>query len=196
MNYLLLIFGWVGYGALHSLLASGTVKNAIQGQITWLATYYRLAYNVFALLSLLLLLYFQSRIDRVVLMQPTPATHWVGIGMTGLGLVILFLALRQYDLSEFSGLDALKGRENKKGKLTTRGLSAIVRHPLYTGTLFVLWGLWVYDATLSSLIMAFFLSAYIRVGIYFEEKKLIREFGDEYRNYQKQVPMLFPTLLN
>jgi protein-S-isoprenylcysteine O-methyltransferase Ste14 len=130
-----------------------------------------------------------------VLVESNPALSWTGIIVVGLGLLIILLALRQYNLAEFSGLDAFRKREGKGGKLAIHGLSGRVRHPLYTGMLLVLWGFWFYDSTLSSFIMALFLSGYIRIGIYFEERKLIREFGNEYRNYQKQVPMLFPTII-
>lgn len=197
MDYLLLIIGWVSYGLLHSFLASNRTKEVIQSAIPGLAPYYRLAYNIFAILSLLLLLLFQSRIDKLALFESSKAFSWIGISTIGLGLGIILIALRQYDLSEFSGLNAFRhGQKREEGKLATHGLSALVRHPLYTGTLFVLWGLWIYDSTLSSFITAFFLSGYIRVGIYYEELKLVREFGDAYRNYQKQVPMLFPSLFN
>lgn len=195
MDYLLLIIGWVTYGALHSLLASHRSKNTLQSWIPGLAPYYRISYNIFAILSLFLLLYLQSHIERLLLIEPNSVLFWTGAGMVVIGLGIILLALQQYNLSEFSGLDAFKKHKNKGSKLAIHGLSGKVRHPLYTGTLLVLWGLWVYDSTLSGLIMALFLSGYIRIGIYFEEQKLIREFGEEYKNYQKQVPMLFPTIL-
>ncbi|WP_332369713.1 hypothetical protein [Spirosoma telluris] len=35
--------------------------------------------------------------------------------------------------------------------------------------------------------------AYLRVGIYFEERKLVKTFGEDYVRYQLQVPMLFPN---
>ena len=118
----------------------------------------------------------------------------LGGSLTGIGLGIILLALRQYDLAEFAGTDAFQTKTPARSRLKTSGLSGIVRHPLYTGTLLFLWGLWLLDASLSTLIMAACLSAYIRVGIYFEEKKLLREFGREYARYRQRVPMLFPSL--
>ncbi len=35
---------------------------------------------------------------------------------------------------------------------------------------------------------------YVRIGIYFEEKKLVKEFGDIYNKYKLQVPMLIPKI--
>ena len=34
----------------------------------------------------------------------------------------------------------------------------------------------------------------ILVGIRFEERSLLESFGDDYRRYQQQVPMLIPSL--
>ncbi len=37
-------------------------------------------------------------------------------------------------------------------------------------------------------------TAYILVGILFEERKLIAAFGDQYATYREQTPMLIPGL--
>jgi protein-S-isoprenylcysteine O-methyltransferase Ste14 len=55
--------------------------------------------------------------------------------------------------------------------------------------------MWGYFLTLplpSTLLMVVVLSLYIRIGIYFEEQKLIQEFGEQYETYRKKVPMLWP----
>jgi protein-S-isoprenylcysteine O-methyltransferase Ste14 len=38
------------------------------------------------------------------------------------------------------------------------------------------------------------LSIYILVGAYFEERKLLVEFGDAYSEYRQRTPMLIPGL--
>jgi protein-S-isoprenylcysteine O-methyltransferase Ste14 len=35
-------------------------------------------------------------------------------------------------------------------------------------------------------------TAYFYIGSYYEEKKMVRLFGDDYRNYQLNVPRIFP----
>jgi protein-S-isoprenylcysteine O-methyltransferase Ste14 len=37
---------------------------------------------------------------------------------------------------------------------------------------------------------------YIPIGIYFEEKKLIKMYGDQYVEYKKRVPAIFPNALS
>ena len=36
------------------------------------------------------------------------------------------------------------------------------------------------------------LSIYLYVGTFFEERRLVAEFGDDYGEYQRQVPRLIP----
>ncbi len=76
--------------------------------------------------------------------------------------------------------------------LNTGGLNSYVRHPLYFGSLLLIWGLLIERATLAMLIAALLLTVYLYVGAKLEEQKLVRAFGKAYRSYQQRVPMLIP----
>lgn len=65
-----------------------------------------------------------------------------------------------------------------------------VRHPLYAGLMLSLWAVPV--MTVGRLLFALGLSSYILVGIAFEERDLLRRFGERYRAYREQVGMLVP----
>jgi protein-S-isoprenylcysteine O-methyltransferase Ste14 len=38
------------------------------------------------------------------------------------------------------------------------------------------------------------IAIYLPIGIIFEEQKLVKEYGDRYKKYQKEVPMLIPKI--
>jgi protein-S-isoprenylcysteine O-methyltransferase Ste14 len=46
--------------------------------------------------------------------------------------------------------------------------------------------------TVGHLVFALGMTGYLLVGMHFEERDLVRTFGDEYRAYQQRVPALFP----
>ncbi len=70
-------------------------------------------------------------------------------------------------------------------------LYKIVRHPMQLG---VLIGIWVTPhMTVGHLMMAGGLSLYIAVGLFFEERDLIRSFGEQYRDYRARTPAVFPS---
>lgn len=44
------------------------------------------------------------------------------------------------------------------------------------------------------LLLASGMTAYVLIGLYFEERDLVRNFGERYRAYQKSTPKLIPLL--
>ena len=79
-------------------------------------------------------------------------------------------------------------------ELKVEGIHRFVRHPLYSGTILFVWGLFFIFPTLSNLIAVVLLTLYVLIGISFEEKKLKKEFGSKYETYIIDVPMLIPRL--
>ena len=71
-------------------------------------------------------------------------------------------------------------------------LYRFVRHPLYTGLLIGFWAVPVMTA--GRLLFALGLSAYVLIGVAFEERDLLRQFGERYRAYREQVGMFAPRL--
>ncbi|MEP1472316.1 MAG: isoprenylcysteine carboxylmethyltransferase family protein [Halieaceae bacterium] len=70
---------------------------------------------------------------------------------------------------------------------------SLVRHPIQTGV--VIGMLATPDMTVSRAVLAGGMLAYVAIGLYFEERDLVSEFGDTYRDYRQRVPALFPALL-
>ena len=63
------------------------------------------------------------------------------------------------------------------------------RHPMMLGVLVGLWS--VPDMSVSHFILALFMSIYIYVGVLFEEEDLVRDFGDTYQQYRKEIGSFF-----
>jgi protein-S-isoprenylcysteine O-methyltransferase Ste14 len=96
--------------------------------------------------------------------------------------------------TDLSGIDALTEKKTVL-HLETTGIHALVRHPLYTVTIAFVWSLFLWQPLLSNLISCICITLYTRIGIYFEEKKLIKQFGKDYQLYQVSVPMLIPKFI-
>ncbi len=85
------------------------------------------------------------------------------------------------------------GREMAAPAFRTPLLYRYVRHPLYLGILLSLWSVPVMTA--GHLAFSLGASSYIFVGIWFEERDLVADFGERYRRYRSEVGMLVPHAL-
>jgi protein-S-isoprenylcysteine O-methyltransferase Ste14 len=85
---------------------------------------------------------------------------------------------------------AMRGKTITAVPLAIRGPYRWVRHPIYA---FVLVMLWSYpDLTADRLLLNATWTIWIFVGTILEERDLVAAFGQPYREYQRQVPMLLP----
>jgi methanethiol S-methyltransferase len=176
---------WVSYGIVHSVLASDSVKKVFNTK------YYRLIYNLIAIVLLIPILYFQLTVESKRLMEDSIFNQLLGGIMMSAGIFMMYISIRGYASREFLGLDF---DHKEPDMLKTDGLSEFIRHPLYTGTLLFFWGTFGFFSTEIFLTTALFITIYVRIGIHFEEKKLVRVYGKQYEEYRKKVPMLIPRL--
>ncbi|MDF9800411.1 protein-S-isoprenylcysteine O-methyltransferase Ste14 [Catalinimonas alkaloidigena] len=190
--YLILILLWIVYFALHSLLAAHQVKGFLKNKMGQSARYYRLLYNIFAIVSILPVLFYNALISTKVLipLDWKDIVSFLGLALSIYGVIVMRLAFRQYSFKEFLGLKQLKSDEAEP--LNTEGILGVVRHPLYFGGLLIIIGFWLFAPTMANLITVIMLVLYILVGIRFEERKLVTQYGEAYKKYQEDVPMIFP----
>ncbi|MDF1643301.1 MAG: isoprenylcysteine carboxylmethyltransferase family protein [Pseudomonadales bacterium] len=114
-----------------------------------------------------------------------------------LGWAFLLIATFMLNHFELFGLsqtfNLLTGKPKAKSQLRMPGFYRIVRHPIQTG---VLIGMWALPAsTTSHLLFAGGITIYIFVGLYFEEKDLVQEFGGSYVKYMKRVKRVIPFVV-
>lgn len=83
-----------------------------------------------------------------------------------------------------------RGHIETPDTFSTPALYKYSRHPMYVGILIVLWA--TPTMNLGHLVLASVWSIYVCVGIYFEEKDLVRQFGTQYLEYQRNVSKLLP----
>jgi methanethiol S-methyltransferase len=182
------------YGLIHSLLASFQAKAQARhwfGPAT--ERWFRLAYNLIALVTLLPVLALPVLlIDQPLYRIPFP---WILLTLTlqALAGVVLLVGIKQTGSSSFIGFRQLLVPEDTiPPRLVTDGLYRYVRHPLYSAGLVILWLTPVMTCNLLALDIG--LTVYILIGAYFEERKLQREFGATYTEYKSRTPMLIPGL--
>ena len=108
-----------------------------------------------------------------------------------LGWGVLLLATFLINHFELFGLrQAFLGAEAPAAQFRTPLLYRYVRHPIYLGFVLGMWATPVMSA--GHLLFAAGGTGYILIGIFFEERDLVAQFGDEYRRYRAQVGMLIP----
>ncbi len=182
--YFLLTAGWVVYFVLHSTLASEVVKKIfLVGART-----YRLLYSIFSIVSLAGLLVLNGSIPSDYFFLSEGIVRYISLMLTTFGVMLIQLSFRYYDLKSFLGL-ADEGKE-----LRMDGLLKYLRHPIYAGLIMVTLGFFLFIPNLPTLISCLCIFAYLPVGIYLEEKKLLIAFGDAYRRYKEQVPAILPRI--
>lgn len=196
------VISFVLWAALHSLTAASGPKSVVRrlmGEHAYEGLY-RLAYNLFSLVTFLPILYLlATQVPKTPLWAiPRPFNLLANLLQLA-GLLGLAISLLQTDIWDFAGLrQAMQFLSNNPHptappKLVTGGTYALVRHPLYFFSLIVLWFNPV--VTLDVFIFNVLSTLYFGIGSRYEEKRLETFFGDAYRQYKRRVPYLLPLKL-
>ncbi len=189
MQYFWLSFFWILYFILHSVLAATQVKKKIQS-LGVSVRIYRFVYNILAAILLLPIVYYLAVIPFEFAFIPSLSVKFLGLALGLSGALIAKRAFASYNTRAFLGL----GDMQKEDEFTVSGLLQYVRHPLYSATILMVSGYFLYQPKWSVGVSAFLVVLYIFIGIQFEERKLIHQFGRRYLDYKKSTPMLIPRI--
>ena len=155
----------------------------------------RSTYVLAATAALALLLWQWQPIPEPIVwrVESAAVTQLLGI-VFWFGWALLLLSTFLINHFELFGLrqvfSRLTGREIPAAQFRTPFVYRYVRHPIYLGFLLAFWAAPVMTA--GHLLFSIATTGYILIGIWFEERDLVAQFGERYRAYRAQVGMLLP----
>jgi protein-S-isoprenylcysteine O-methyltransferase Ste14 len=170
----------------HSLMVRQRVKDRFNKTypLEWFPAWYAIVSGI----TLVCTVFFWQQAGAVLFLPP----FWVKIVMNG----FMFFALAGF----LWGVKSLSGNplgiesktENRSDELLLQftGPYRLVRHPLYFFSLVLIWSTTV--ITVDRLLFNVIWTIWIFLGTWFEEKDLVRFFGQDYMVYQQQTPMIIP----
>jgi methanethiol S-methyltransferase len=155
----------------------------------------RSTYVLISSLLLGLICWKWQAIPTVVWDVSSPVFRPLLLAMFGLGWLILLFSTFMINHFDLFGLRQvflrLRGLAYTPLSFTERALYRFVRHPIYLGFVIAFWA--TPHMSLGHLVFAIATTGYILVGIFLEERDLMKYHAVEYGAYRARVPMLLPT---
>jgi protein-S-isoprenylcysteine O-methyltransferase Ste14 len=154
----------------------------------------RSTYVLFASVALGFLLWQWRPLGGVVWSVQQPAARialWILFAWGWAQVLVMTFLINHFDLFGLRQVWLfLMGRPYTKVEFATPAPYRFVRHPLYLGFVIAFWS--TPHMTAAHFFFAVMTTAYIIVAIQFEERDLKHEYGADYEEYRRRVPMLLP----
>lgn len=182
------------FGAQHSVMARPAFKRMwtkiVPKEIE------RSTYVLFASLALALVMACWRPLPAPVFTVDDPLKAKALLALSGLGWTLVLVStflISHFQLFGLSqGFSKLLRRAPEDPPFTTPMLYKFMRHPLYAGFIIAFWS--TPSMTQGHLLFAAATTAYIFVGVFFEERDLVAQFGERYRRYRADVGMFLPRI--
>ena len=146
-----------------------------------------------------------AAMSAIYFWQPLPGTIWSVENGTGqiilwslyaIGWTYLLLSTFVTNHFELMGLRQVylyfRNKPYTGLPFTRKFMYRYSRHPMMLGVLIGMWAIPV--MSMSHFVMAVLLTAYMAIGVSFEENDLIKNFGETYRDYKKEIATLIPKI--
>ena len=154
----------------------------------------RSTYVLFSSLALIFLFWQWRPLGGIVWSVESPIGIFVLYSLFAFGWALVLVSTFLINHFDLFGLRQvwfyLLGKSYEPLKFGTPALYRVVRHPLYVGWFFAFW--MTPQMTFAHLLFSIATTAYILLAIQFEERDLLREHGESYEEYRREVPMLVP----
>ena len=184
-----IVISWLAFYFFHSLLAHQYIKDTIIAKVPIIKPYYRITYNIISIILFLIgLIEYDSSPDSTVIIFKST---YIGVFIALFGILLLVYSFRNYSISELM----IGNPSNTIVKLNVSGLNKYLRHPIYLGTILLLIGCMMILGNLGFLQILIITFIYLPIGIYYEEQKLIHQFGEDYIIYKSKVKAIIPYLI-
>lgn len=182
------------FGLQHSVMARSHFKEWIVQFIPQAAE--RATYMLMSGVATIIAIYFW---------QPVPGTVWsVESGITqvalwsvyAIGWAYLLLSTFITNHFELMGLRQVylyfRNIPYTRLPFTRKYMYRYSRHPMMLGVLLGMWAVPVMST--SHFIMATLLTVYMTIGVFLEERDLVKNFGETYRSYKKEIATFIPRI--
>ena len=198
LNIFLIITSSLIWSVVHSVTASHAAKALARKYFgaRHADGLYRLLYNIISIITFLPLMAVAAILPDQPLYRFPDWMIPFAILIQVICVIAVLLAVIQVDLWSFVGLRQLlrwlesANNPDSPARLIRSGLYAFMRHPIYFFSLVALWLMPAMSLNTFTLFVCF--TIYFWVGSIFEERKLVAEFGEEYKQHQRNVPRIVP----
>jgi len=191
IEYLYIVLASTLFGLQHSGMSALRVKERIIDK--WGKEGYARAFSISSIVTLLLAFISMNFWDWVyfvrepILIQPVLFTLGILSGL--IGVVLAMMASKVISVSTVADM-----RSDRKAELVTDGIYSRVRHPLYLATLLVFSALALIYPFPPVITFSLCMILYTMIGAYFEERKLVLHYGDDYLEYKKMAGFILPKI--
>ncbi len=170
---------------------------------SFMRVWYRFLYNLVSVVTAAVAFSLIARIPDRVIWHGNAWVFWYFTAVRAGALVFAAGAFQHIDGLEFLGIRQVWRYLSGKGvsgnlegltqkELITTGVYGVVRHPMYLGA--ILFFTFEPRISVNGLTVTVLADLYFIWGAFIEERRFLRMFGDQYREYMKKVPRLIPRL--